>query len=72
MYKTAILYSLVTLILVRGAVIQNQTPSISSNYYEALYRNYVIETNRQKIQSFNQQSLTFTLGPNKFLQYSQA
>lgn len=71
MLKTIFISYIFWVSLVEGALIQVQNPSSSSNYYEALYRNYVIETNRQKIILSNQQPLTFKLEANKFLQYTQ-
>ena len=61
MFKSVILIMFVVMSCIEGAVIQNQNVANSQNYYESLYRNYIIETNRQKILQSNQQSLTFKL-----------
>lgn len=61
MFKSVILIMFVVMSCIEGAVIQNQIVANSQNYYESLYRNYIIETNRQKILQSNQQSLTFKL-----------
>jgi C1A family cysteine protease len=67
-----ILTLLLTLQAVTSSVIQSIPQAYSNNYYEQLYRNYIIETNRQRIQVSNQQPLTFTLAVNKFILYSDA
>lgn len=72
MPKPLILLAFLLIVITHSAVIQNTLASPSSNYYESLYRNYVIETNRQRIQQVNQQGLTFKLEANRFMQYSQA
>ena len=67
-----ILTFLLTLQAVTSSVIQSIPQAYSNNYYEQLYRNYIIETNRQRIQVSNQQPLPFTLAVNKFILYSDA